>query len=208
MEAAFFYPFAFVLIVSAVLTLFSRSPVHSVLWLILAFFNAAALFLMLGAEFLAMVLVIVYVGAVAVLFLFVVMMLDVGRAELRSVIARHWPLAVLVGAILLVQMLAVALSGDPGAPTLDPMATRQPNIEALGQLLFTRYAVVVEIAGLILIVALMSAVLLATRVRKATRRQRVGDQVRRRPADSIRLASPPVGRGLGSEFGSDQSSGE
>src|SRR5919112_1703232 len=161
-----FYLFATVTITSAVLVIFARNPVHSVLWLILAFFNAAGLMLLVGAEFIAMLLVIVYVGAVAVLFLFVVMMLDVDFAELRA--------------------------GFHAAP-IDP---RVPNIQALGQVLYTRYLYIFEGAGLVLLVAMIGAIVLTHRTRSDLRPQRVSDQVRRRPKDAVVNMSPGVGEGV------------
>jgi NADH-quinone oxidoreductase subunit J len=196
--AALFFLFAAVLLASALLTILSRNPVHSVLWLILAFLNAAGLMLILGAEFLAMTLILVYVGAVAVLFLFVVMMLDIGRAELRAGLARHWFLGLFIAAILLFELLIVLTAGRlviAEAPP-EPASATTSNIEAFGQLLFTRYLLHFEMAGLILLVAIMGAVLMVKPRRDRGRSQRVSDQVRRRPKDSVRLASPPVGQGV------------
>ena len=201
MIAAFaFYLFATIVIASGVMTIASRNPVHSVLWLILAFFNAAGLFLILGAEFIAMLLVIVYVGAVAVLFLFVVMMLDVDFATLRAGIARYWPFGFGLALVLFVEIFfavmawnAGALSGAVmGAPT-DPAI---PNIEALGRLLYTRYLYVFEGAGLVLLVAMVGAIVLTHRTRSCLRPQIVSDQVRRRPEDAVVNMRPGVGEGM------------
>jgi NADH-quinone oxidoreductase subunit J len=195
-----FYVFAAILLLSAVMVVSSRNPVHSVLFLILAFFNAAALFLIAGAEFLAMILVIVYVGAVAVLFLFVVMMLDVNFAELRSGFQRYLPVGATVGAVLLLE-LAVVLGGwelAPGAVQLrmSPTPTGMSNTEALGRILFTDYVFLFQVAGLILLVAMIGAIVLTHRSRRDTRPQNISRQVARRPGDAIRLTDPEVGEGM------------
>ena len=198
--AAAFYLFAILVIASGVMTIMSRNPVHSVLWLILAFFNAAGLFLILGAEFIAMLLVIVYVGAVAVLFLFVVMMLDVDFASLRAGVARYWPFGLGLALILFAEIFfavmawnAGALSGAVrGAPT----ATDVPNIEALGRVLYTRYLYIFEAAGLVLLVAMIGAIVLTHRTRSGLRPQNVSDQVRRRPCDADVNMNPGVGEGM------------
>ena len=199
-EAFAFYLFATVVIASGVMTILSRNPVHSVLWLILAFFNAAGLFLILGAEFIAMLLVIVYVGAVAVLFLFVVMMLDVDFATLRAGVARYWPFGFGLALVLLVEIFFAAMAwnagalgaGVRGAPT-DPNI---PNIEALGRVLYTRYLYVFEGAGLVLLVAMIGAIVLTHRTRSGLRPQNVSDQNRRRPEDAVINMKPGVGEGM------------
>jgi NADH-quinone oxidoreductase subunit J len=178
-----FYVFAAILLLSAVMVVSSRNPVHSVLFLILAFFNAAALFLIAGAEFLAMILVIVYVGAVAVLFLFVVMMLDVNFAELRSGFQRYLPVGATVGAVLLLE-LAVVLGGwelAPGAVQLrmSPTPTGMSNTEALGRILYTDYVFLFQVAGLILLVAMIGAIVLTLRDRKTSRHQNIRTQTER-----------------------------
>ena len=201
-QAFAFYLFASILIASGALTIFARNPVHSVLWLILAFFNAAGLFLLLGAEFLAAVLVIVYVGAVAVLFLFVVMMLDIDFAELRSGFARYLPFGVLLALILFAELVFAVGAWQFGH--IDPVAMTaplaavpdKPNIEALGSLIYTRYAFVFEAAGLVLLTAMIGAIVLTHRERTGVRRQNIADQVARRPEDSIRKVRPPVGEGV------------
>ncbi len=195
-----FYLFATLVIASAVMTIASRNPVHSVLWLIFAFFNAAGLFLLIGAEFLAFLLVIVYVGAVAVLFLFVVMMLDIDFAELRSGFASYWFPGLLLAGGLLVVMFFGFIAHSAGGLTLSPdaVATRPavPNIVALGHLLYTRYLLSFEVAGLVLLVAMVGAIVLAGRKRSDVRPQNVSAQVRRRPQDAVVNMQPPVGEGV------------
>jgi len=163
-----FYLFATVMIASAVCVIFARNPVHSVLWLILAFFNAAGLMLLVGAEFIAMLLVIVYVGAVAVLFLFVVMMLDIDFAELRSGFTRNLPFGIILAIVLLAEMV-LAISAWKAGPVLSGAAPREaavePNIVALGQVLYSRFLYPFEIAGLILLVAMIGAIVLTHRSR-------------------------------------------
>ena len=195
-----FYAFAAVLIASAAMVVTSRNPVHSVLFLILAFFNAAALFLIAGAEFLAMILVIVYVGAVAVLFLFVVMMLDVDFARLREGFQRYAPLGALVGGILLVELVAFVFG-----PRLFGVAQQElrlsnastdgvSNAEALGRILYTDYVYLFQAAGLILLVAMIGAIVLTLRERPGTRRQDISAQISR--AATVNLRSVPTGAGL------------
>jgi len=193
-----FYLFATLTIAAAIAVIFARNPVHSVLWLIVAFFNAAGLMLLLGAEFIAMLVVIVYVGAVAVLFLFVVMMLDIDFASLRSGFTRNLPFGIIIAAALMVEII-VAVSAWKAGPTLSgrhiPEST-QPNIVALGQLLYSRYLFPFEIAGLILLVAMIGAIVLTHRTRRDTRPQKVWRQVDRRPDQAIRNANPGVGEGM------------
>jgi NADH-quinone oxidoreductase subunit J len=191
-----FYLFATLTIASAVAVIFARNPVHSVLWLILAFFNAAGLMLLVGAEFIAMLLVIVYVGAVAVLFLFVVMMLDVDFASLRSGFTRNLPFGLLVALVLLAEII-IALSArnaGPGTGVI-PTAT-QPNVVALGEMLYSRYLFPFEIAGLILLVAMIGAIVLTHRSRGDVRGQNVSKQIGRRPKDAVRNMQPGVGEGI------------
>jgi len=193
-----FYLFATMTIASAVAVIFARNPVHSVLWLIVAFFNAAGLMLLLGAEFIAMLVVIVYVGAVAVLFLFVVMMLDIDFASLRSGFTRNLPFGIIIALILLAEIFVAAMGWKAG-PTLSGAAIRtasQPNIVALGQLLYSRYLFPFEIAGLILLVAMIGAIVLTHRGRRDTRPQKVWKQIARRPQDAIRMTDPGVGEGM------------
>jgi NADH-quinone oxidoreductase subunit J len=193
-----FYLFATVMIASAVLVIFARNPVHSVLWLILAFFNAAGLMVLAGAEFIAMLLVIVYVGAVAVLFLFVVMMLDIDFAELRSGFTRNLPFGIILAVVLLAEIV-LAISAWRAGPVLSgvaPRETTQPNIEALGQVLYTRFLYPFEIAGLILLVAMIGAIVLTHRSRGDVRGQKISRQVDRRPEDAVKLENPDVGGGM------------
>src|SRR3954449_6753189 len=193
-----FYLFAFLTIASAVAVIFARNPVHSVLWLIVAFFNAAGLMLILGAEFIALLLVIVYVGAVAVLFLFVVMMLDIDFASLRSGFTRNLPFGILIALVLLAEII-VAVSAWQAGPALSGRAipaAAQPNIVALGQVLYSRYLFPFEIAGLILLVAMIGAIVLPPRSRRDTRPQKIWRQVARRPGDAVKLTDPEVGEGM------------
>ena len=196
-----FYLFATLVIASGVLTMVSRNPVHSVLWLIFAFFNAAGLFLLIGAEFLAFLLVIVYVGAVAVLFLFVVMMLDIDFAELRAGIAAYWfPALLLAGGLLVVMFFGFIAHNQGGLPVPAESAaagrSEVPNIVALGRLLYSRYLLIFEAAGIVLLVAMVGAIVLTRRKRSDVRPQRVSDQVRRRPRDAVVNTQPGVGEGV------------
>jgi NADH-quinone oxidoreductase subunit J len=198
--AAAFYLFAAVLIASAVMVVTSRNPVHSVLFLILAFFNAAALFLIAGAEFLAMILVIVYVGAVAVLFLFVVMMLDVDFSALREGLQRYAPIGGVVGAILFAELVMVfgswTFADDAAGLRLNPMPAGVDNTRALGRLLYTDHVWLFQLAGLILLVAMIGAIVLTLRGRPTSKRQDVARQVAR--AGSVKLRQVPTRTGLGS----------
>ena len=195
-----FYLFATLVIASGALTISARNPVHSVLWLILAFFNAAGLMILVGAEFIAMLLVIVYVGAVAVLFLFVVMMLDIDFAELRAGFARYLPFGMLLALVLLSEMVfavgAWKAGGIDMGRRLGATPTDMPNIQALGALLYTRYLYIFEGAGLVLLVAMIGAIVLTHRTRTGLRPQNVGAQNRRRPEDAIRKVNQPVGQGV------------
>ena len=199
-----FYAFAAVLIGSAVMVVTSRNPVHSVLFLILSFFNAAGLFLLAGAEFLAMILVIVYVGAVAVLFLFVVMMLDVDFAAMRAGFSRNAPLGLLIAAVLLAELLLAVGAYNAGGLSLGTpdgsamQAADKSNIEALGALLYGKYIALFEIAGIILLVAMIGAIVLTFQPPKpdARARQDVGKQIRRRPEEATVMKNPEVGQGV------------
>ena len=197
-----FYLFATLAILSGALTILSRNPVHSVLWLIMAFFNAAGLMVLAGAEFIAMLLVIVYVGAVAVLFLFVVMMLDIDFAELRAGFIRNFPLGMLLALVLLVELLVGVGAYQVGALKLGtPDGSAAPalgasNIEAIGALLYGRYLFLFEAAGIILLVAMVGAIVLTHRERKDTRYQNISRQNQRRPGDATRNTSPEVGKGV------------
>ena len=203
-----FYVFAAVLLASAAMVVSARNPVHSVLFLILAFFNAAALFLIAGAEFLAMILVIVYVGAVAVLFLFVVMMLDVDFAELRGGFQRYWLVGAAVGAVLFVELAAV-LGGwalAPGAVQLrmSPVPDGVSNTEALGRVLYTDYVFLFQTAGLILMVAMIGAIVLTLRDRKTSRHQNIQRQTQRTVAETLQMMSVSVGAGTTASGGNLQ----
>ena len=199
-QIAVFYLFATLVIASGVMTIVSRNPVHSVLWLIYAFFNAAGLFVLAGAEFLAFLLVIVYVGAVAVLFLFVVMMLDIDFAELRAGFAAYWfPGVLLAGGLLVVLvfgMLGRSGEGGMALPTGPPPEAEMSNIVALGRLLYTDYLLIFEAAGIVLLVAMVGAIVLAGRKRSDLRPQNVSAQVRRRPGDAVVNMQPGVGEGV------------
>ena len=200
--ALFFYLFAGICVASAFMVIAARNPVHSVLYLILAFVNAAGLFVMLGAEFLAMILIVVYVGAVAVLFLFVVMMLDVDFAELKQGALQYLPIGMLIGGIFLAELLLVvgAWAIGPGVPQAitAPISAKVPNIEAIGLVLYTRYVYFFEAAGLILLVAMVGAIVLTLQHRVRVRRQNVAEQVARHPADAIEILKVRSGQGLGS----------
>ncbi|MGK6319937.1 NADH-quinone oxidoreductase subunit J [Sphingomonas sp. DT-204] len=199
-QAIAFYLFAAIVIVSAALTITSRNPVHSVLWLILAFFNAAGLMVLVGAEFIAMLLVIVYVGAVAVLFLFVVMMLDIDFTELRAGFVRYGALglalAVVVAAEVVIGAGAWSAGGVDLAARAAPIDAAVPNIEGIGRLLYTRYLFVFEGAGLVLLVAMIGAIVLTHRERRDTRPQKVSSQINRRSRDAVRNVDAPVGQGV------------
>ena len=198
----FFYVFAIVTIASAVMVISVRNPVHAVLFLILAFFNAAGLFVLLGAEFIAMILVIVYVGAVAVLFLFVVMMLDVDFAELRAGFQKYLPIGGLIGGILLAELLLVSSAwtiAPEGALHMTeriPPADTVTNTEAIGRVLYTRYVYFFELAGLILLVAMIGAIVLTLRHRVGVKRQRIAAQVARDPHKAIEVRQVETGRGI------------
>ncbi|MEG3146943.1 NADH-quinone oxidoreductase subunit J [Sphingomonas sp. RT2P30] len=199
-QAIAFYLFASIVIASAALTITARNPVHAVLWLILAFFNAAGLMVLVGAEFIAMLLVIVYVGAVAVLFLFVVMMLNVDFAELRSGFARYLPVGLALAIALAAEVIIAIGAYGAGAVELGRRVAvikdDVPNIEAIGNLLYTRYLFVFEGAGLVLLVAMIGAIVLTHRERSGVRPQNVSRQVSRRPQDAVRKTQPGVGQGV------------
>jgi NADH-quinone oxidoreductase subunit J len=193
-----FYLFATLTIASAIAVIFARNPVHSVLWLIVAFFNAAGLMLLLGAEFIAMLVVIVYVGAVAVLFLFVVMMLDIDFASLRTGFTRNLPFGIIIALVLLAEIVVAVMAwkAGPGLSGGHIAQATQPNIVMLGQLLYSRYLLPFEIAGLILLVAMIGAIVLTHRERRDTRPQNVSRQIRRRPGDAVKLTQPGIGEGM------------
>jgi len=181
------------------MVILAKNPVHSVLWLILAFFNAAGLFLVIGAEFLAMILVIVYVGAVAVLFLFVVMMLDIDFSSMRAGFAAYLPFGLLLGLVLLVELVAVGTAwafGDLAIEARAAPARPLPNTEAIGVLLYTDYVFVFQAAGLILLTAMIGAIVLTLRHRHGVKRQDVGRQNARTPASAVTAARPAIGAGI------------
>jgi NADH-quinone oxidoreductase subunit J len=198
--ALFFYLFASVAVASAVMVISSRNPVHSVLFLILCFFNAAGLFILLGAEFLAMILVVVYVGAVAVLFLFVVMMLDVDFVELRQGMLNYLPVGATIGLIVLVELALVVgtwvISSDALTAAASPSAGNVTNTEALGQILYTKYVYFFEAAGLVLLVAMIGAIVLTLRHKQGIKRQDVSVQVARGPATAIEIRKVEPGQGI------------
>lgn len=198
-QAICFYLFSAVAVASGVMVIAARNPVHSVLFLILAFFNAAGLFVLLGAEFLAMILVVVYVGAVAVLFLFVVMMLDIDFVELRQGFQRYLPVGALIGCILFAELVLVfgywvlvpAIPAIAGAPVL-PEVT---NTRALGALLYTRYVYAFQAAGVVLLIAMIGAIVLTLRARDGVRRQVAGNQMYRTRAASVEIVKVEIGKG-------------
>jgi NADH-quinone oxidoreductase subunit J len=196
-----FYLFASVLLTAAVMVISARNPVHSVLWLIVAFFNAAGLFIMLGAEFLAMLLIIVYVGAVAVLFLFVVMMLDIDFAGMKAGAARYLPLGLLIAGIIFAEILFAVGAWEPGRgvamyDTVSAAPAGMTNTQWIGSQLYTRYLYVFQAAGLVLLVSMIGAIVLTHRQRIGTKRQNISSQVAMTPAKAVRKAQPGVGQGV------------
>ena len=200
LEAAFFYLFAFVAVASAFMVISSRNPVHSVLFLILTFFNAAGLFMLTGAEFLAMILLVVYVGAVMVLFLFVVMMLDVDFAVLRAGFFKYLPIGATIGVMLLVELILIVgawvTAPDIAAQAPTPLAADIGNTEAIGLILYTRYVYLFEAAGLILLVAMIGAIVLTLQHKRDVRRQSVAAQVARTREEGVEVVEVESGRGL------------
>lgn len=198
----FFYLFATILIVSALAVIWSRNPVHSVLFLILAFFNAAGLFLLAGAEFLAIILIVVYVGAVMVLFLFVVMMLDVDFSAMRAGMMQYAPVAILIGIVLAIELVGVLATGvfassvlPPAAPSPDAAAGIS-NVQALGLILYTDYVFFFQLAGLVLLVAMIGAIVLTLRQREGVKRQDIGVQNARRREEAVKLVDVESGKGI------------
>jgi NADH-quinone oxidoreductase subunit J len=202
LQPLFFYVFSLVTVAAGFMVIASRNPVHSVLFLILAFINAAGLFVLLGAEFLAMILVVVYVGAVAVLFLFVVMMLDVDFAEMRQGFLQYLPIGALVGLILLVELVLVlggalvAPATVATAPAPMPPPEEVSNVGAIGALLYTRYFLFFQIAGLILLIAMIGAIVLTLRHKVGVKRQVIARQVARDPATAVDVIDVEPGRGI------------
>jgi len=202
LSALAFYLFAGILVLSGVMVITARNPVHSVLFLILAFFNAAGLFVLLGAEFLAMILIVVYVGAVAVLFLFVVMMLDINFAALRRSVRQHLALGLTVGIVLLAELVIVvgawAVAPEVAshtAPVVAPLVSAT-NTQALGSILYTHYIYAFEGSGLVLLVAMIGAIVLTHRQRVGVRRQKIASQVSRSRAETIEVVKVPTGHGI------------
>jgi len=200
--AIFFYLFAFVAVAAAFMVISARNPVHSVLFLILTFFNAAGLFLLSGAEFLSLILLIVYVGAVAVLFLFVVMMLDVDFAELKQGTLQYAPIGAMVGLILAAELIIV-LGGYAFSPEVAsnisqpvPAVADRHNTAALGDVLYTNYVFFFQIAGLVLLVAMIGAIVLTLRHKPRVKRQNIAEQVARTPATAIEIRKVETGEGI------------
>ncbi len=195
-----FYLFAIVGVISALNVIFQRNPVHCVLWLILTFFNAAGLFVLLGAEFVAMILVVVYVGAVAVLFLFVVMMLDINVTMMREGFMKYLPAGALIGIILFVELAAVyggwTMSPDAQGLRVVPAPMDIPNTEAIGAVLYTDYVYLFQGAGLVLLVAMIGAIVLTHRSRTGVRKQKIADQVARKASETLSVVKVETGKGL------------
>jgi NADH-quinone oxidoreductase subunit J len=200
LQAVFFYLFAAVCIASAVMVIAAKNPVHSVLFLILAFINAAGLFVLMGAEFLAMILIVVYVGAVAVLFLFVVMMLDVDFTELRHGVLNYLPVGSAVGIILLIELIfgvvTWVIAPDVPKSITAPIATNISNTQALGLVLYTRYVYYFEAAGVILLVAMIGAIVMTLQHKPGVKRQSIADQTARRRSSAIEIVKVKSGQGL------------
>ncbi len=199
-QALAFYMFAFIAIAAGVMVISARNPVHSVLFLILAFFNSAGLFVLMGAEFLAMILIIVYVGAVAVLFMFVVMMLDINFAELRQGFLHYLPIGGMIGLVLLAEILVIVggwvLAPEAAKTAMAPAPDALTNTRALGELIYTHYIFLFQAAGVVLLIAMIGAIVLTHRRRKGVRKQKIADQVRRRPEDSVEVRNVETGKGI------------
>jgi len=195
-----FYLFAFIAIASGVMVISARNPVHSVLFLILAFFNSAGLFVLLGAEFLAMILVVVYVGAVAVLFMFVVMMLDINFVEMRQGFLQYLPIGALIGLILFVELVFVlggwVLTPEAVSAGMAGVPTGTTNTHALGAIIYTDYIYLFEAAGMVLLVAMIGAIVLTHRTRTGVRKQRIADQNARRAENTVEVRQVETGRGI------------
>jgi NADH-quinone oxidoreductase subunit J len=197
-DAIFFWVFSAVLILSALAVILARNPVHSVLFLILAFVNAAGLFLLMGAEFLAMILIVVYVGAVAVLFLFVVMMLDVDFAELKQGFLQYLPIGAIIAFFVAVELGYVAIGWNRSPEAAGPAAPvgAISNTAALGRVLYTQYFFFFQASGLILLTAMIGAIVLTLRHRVGVKRQNIADQVARNPASAVELRKVPFHVGI------------
>ncbi|MBT3659030.1 MAG: NADH-quinone oxidoreductase subunit J [Rhodospirillaceae bacterium] len=201
-EALAFYMFACTAVAAAVLVISAKNPVHSVLFLILTFFNAAGLFVLLGAEFLAMILVVVYVGAVAVLFMFVVMMLDINFVELRQGFLQYLPIGGLIGIVLLVELLVLVGGWTITADAARSAVAKAPapevtsNTHALGEIIYTQYIYLFQAAGLVLLVAMIGAIVLTHRHRDSVKKQNIGDQLARRAEEAVELQKVDIGKGI------------
>ena len=201
-QAIAFYIFAGVTIASAAMVIGSRNPVHSVLFLILAFFNSAGLFVLMGAEYLAMTLVIVYVGAVAVLFLFVVMMLDINFVQLRQGFLQYLPIGGLIGLVLIVELLMVVSGWVISPADLQSASVNTPVIDgvsntlALGRLIYTKYVYLFQASGLILLIAMLGAIVLTLRQREGVKRQRIKAQLDRKPEEAVEIIDVKTGSGV------------
>ncbi len=202
LQALAFYVFAAITVASGAMVVVSRNPVYSVLFLILAFFNAAALFVLIGAEFIAMILVIVYVGAVAVLFLFVVMMLDINLTELREGFLKYLPVGAMIGVVLLAEILlglGVLGSGSVTVTALDKAGIHVGDVDntrAIGRVLYTQYFYLFQVAGVVLLVAMIGAIVLTLRSRPGVRRQRISDQLYRPKSESVTVVKVPTRGGV------------
>ncbi len=202
LQALAFYVFAAVVVASGAMVVVSRNPVYSVLFLILAFFNAAALFVLIGAEFIAMILIIVYVGAVAVLFLFVVMMLDINLTELREGFLKYFPVGALIGAFLFAEMLLGLGIVGAGSTTITGLNTQGAqvlaidNTRAIGRVLYTQYFYLFQVAGVVLLVAMIGAIVLTLRTRPGVRRQKIGDQISRTKEQAMTVVKVPTRGGV------------
>ena len=197
-----FYLFSFFIILSGIMVISARNPVHSVLFLILAFFSTAGIFIILGAEFLAMILVVVYVGAVAVLFMFVVMMLDINFVEMRQGFLKYLPIGGFIGTILLIELLVIVSDKTLFTSSLAPNLTHSrdssliPNTHALGEILYTDYIYLFQAAGIILLLSMVGAIVLTHRKRKGIRRQNISEQISVEPTKSVKLKKVESGRGI------------
>ncbi|TAJ36485.1 MAG: NADH-quinone oxidoreductase subunit J [Reyranella sp.] len=202
LQALAFYVFAAVTVASGAMVVVSRNPVYSVLFLILAFFNAAALFVLIGAEFIAMILVIVYVGAVAVLFLFVVMMLDINLVELREGFLKYLPVGAMIGVVLFAEILlglGVLGAGSATMTALNKQGAQVlaiDNTRAIGRVLYTQYFYLFQVAGIVLLVAMIGAIVLTLRTRPGVRRQKVGDQINRTKEEAMTVVKVPTRGGV------------
>ncbi|MEE9317450.1 MAG: NADH-quinone oxidoreductase subunit J [Rhodospirillales bacterium] len=201
-QALAFYMFAFITVAAGVMVISAKNPVHSVLFLILTFFNSAGLFVLLGAEFLAMILVVVYVGAVAVLFMFVVMMLDINFVELRQGFLQYLPMGGIIGLVLLAELVVIvaghAIEPNAAAAVAQPMPAPDvtANTQALGELLYTQYIYLFQAAGMILLVSMIGAIVLTHRTRKGVKKQRIADQIARRAEETVTLVEVETGKGI------------